>query len=427
MEDSSKAAMVNYNDDSIRTMEGLKHIRLRPGMYIGALGDGTDPRDGIYTILKEVLDNSVDEFTTGFGKNIIVDVDEKTATVRDFGQGIPLGSVIKAVSTLNTSGRFDDSVYQKTIGLNGVGLKATNALSIDFYVASYRDGECSWAKFSRGELLDSGREASEEKNGVLIRFTPDEAMFPNYAYKMEHLEQMVRNYTCVKVGLTMTFNGRPYRTENGLPDWIAYNIPQMPLYEPVHLEGEDIELVLTHYDGSGTILGSFVNGQFTIDGGTHLSAFKEAVARALMDFYKKDYSADDCRQGLVGPQDGSKPRQVLVSDLDTLQQILEKPGKEPEIELCELWSLRHTLAKNISRYLKEFIEASSLSGSTPGGYYHMDPENCWNLWETDLWKMQKAFEDYAALDRPDECSEEKRKEIREGMQLFIDKYDALWY
>lgn len=300
MEASSKAAMVNYNDDSIRTMEGLKHIRLRPGMYIGALGDGTDPRDGIYTILKEVLDNSVDEFTTGFGKNIIVDVDEKTATVRDFGQGIPLGSVIKAVSTLNTSGRFDDSVYQKTIGLNGVGLKATNALSIDFQVASYRDGECSWAKFSRGELLDSGREASEEKNGVLIRFTPDEAMFPNYAYKMEHLEQMVRNYTCVKVGLTMTFNGRPYRSENGLPDRIAYSIPQMPLYEPVHLEGEDIELVLTHYDGSGTILGSFVNGQFTIDGGTHLSAFKEAVARALKDFYKKDYSADDCRQGLVG-------------------------------------------------------------------------------------------------------------------------------
>lgn len=300
MEESSKAAMANYNDDSIRTMEGLKHIRLRPGMYIGALGDGSDPRDGIYTILKEVLDNSVDEFTTGFGKNIIVDVDEKTATVRDFGQGIPLGSVIKAVSTLNTSGRFDDSVYQKTIGLNGVGLKATNALSIDFYVASYRDGECSWAKFSRGELLDSGRDASEEKNGVLIRFTPDEMMFPNYAYKMEHLEQMVRNYTCVKVGLTMTFNGRPYRSENGLPDWIAYNIPQMPLYEPVHLEGKDIELVLTHYDGSGTILGSFVNGQFTIDGGTHLSAFKEAVARSLMDFYKKDYSADDCRQGLVG-------------------------------------------------------------------------------------------------------------------------------
>lgn len=360
MEDSSKAAMVNYNDDSIRTMEGLKHIRLRPGMYIGALGDGTDPRDGIYTILKEVLDNSVDEFTTGFGKNIIVDVDEKTATVRDFGQGIPLGSVIKAVSTLNTSGRFDDSVYQKTIGLNGVGLKATNALSIAFYVASYRDGECSWAKFSRGELLDSGREASEEKNGVLIRFTPDEAMFPNYAYKMEHLEQMVRNYTCVKVGLTMTFNGRPYRSENGLPDWIAYNIPQMPLYEPVHLEGEDIELVLTHYDGSGTILGSFVNGQFTIDGGTHLSAFKEAVARALMDFYKKDYSADDCRQGLVGaiyihmqdPLFSSQQKIALYSE-----KISRKDGEDgPTVRSF----INDFVSRNLGNYLLMHKDVSAL-------------------------------------------------------------------
>lgn len=360
MEASSKVAMVNYNDDSIRTMEGLKHIRLRPGMYIGALGDGTDPRDGIYTILKEVLDNSVDEFTTGFGKNIIVDVDKKTATVRDFGQGIPLGSVIKAVSTLNTSGRFDDSVYQKTIGLNGVGLKATNALSIDFYVASYRDGECSWAKFSRGELLDSGREASEEKNGVLIRFTPDEAMFPNYAYKMEHLEQMVRNYTCVKVGLTMTFNGRPYRSENGLPDWIAYNIPQMPLYEPVHLEGEDIELVLTHYDGSGTILGSFVNGQFTIDGGTHLSAFKEAVARALMDFYKKDYSANDCRQGLVGAiyihmQDPLFPSQQKIALYS--EKISRKDGEDgPTVRSF----INDFVSRNLGNYLLMHKDVSAL-------------------------------------------------------------------
>lgn len=281
MEASSKAAMVNYNDDSIRTMEGLKHIRLRPGMYIGALGDGTAPRDGIYTILKEVLDNSVDEFTTGFGKNIIVDVDEKTATVRDFGQGIPLGSVIKAVSTLNTSGRFDDSVYQNTIGLNGVGL-------------------------------------------------------------------------------TMTFNGRPYRSENGLPDWIAYNIPQMPLYEPIHLEGKDIELVLTHYDGSGTILGSFVNGQFTIDGGTHLSAFKEAVARALMDFYKKDYSADDCRQGLVGaiyihmqdPLFSSQQKIALYSE-----KISRKDGEDgPTVRSF----INDFVSRNLGNYLLMHKDVSAL-------------------------------------------------------------------
>lgn len=300
MEDKHLSSAGNYTEENIKTMEGMKHIRLRPGMYIGGLGNGTDPRHGIYTILKEVIDNSVDEFTMGFGKNIIVDVDEKTASVRDYGQGIPLGSVIKAVSILNTSGRFDDSVYQKTIGLNGVGIKATNALSLDFYVASYRNGESYWAKFSQGELVESGREKTSEKNGTFVRFTPDNDMFPNYAYRMDIVEQMVRNYTCVKVGLTITFNGRAYRSENGLPDWITYNIPESPLYAPIHLQGEDIEMILTHHDGSGTIIGSFVNGQFTIDGGTHLSAYKEAVARALMDFYKKDYTPEDCRQGLVG-------------------------------------------------------------------------------------------------------------------------------
>ncbi len=297
--DISKA-LAKYNEDSIRTMEGMKHIRLRPGMYIGALGDGSDPRHGIYTILKEVLDNSVDEFTMGFGKEIVVDVDEKTAEVRDYGQGIPLGSVVKAVSILNTSGRFDDSVYQKTIGLNGVGLKATNALSADFRVESYRDGECSWARFCKGELVGEGREATGEKNGVRIRFTPDGDIFLGYAFRMEFVQQMVQNYTFVKSGLTITLNGTPYCSEKGLSDWVRANSPQPPLYEPVHLKGRDIEMVMTHYDGTGTVIGSFVNGQYTFDGGTHLSAYKEAVSRALIEFLKKDYSPDDCRQGLVG-------------------------------------------------------------------------------------------------------------------------------
>ena len=346
MEDNIKNAAAVYNDDSIRTMEGMKHIRLRPGMYIGDLGDGTDPRHGIYTILKEVIDNSVDEFTTGFGKNIIVDADEKTASVRDFGQGIPLGSVVKAVSILNTSGRFDDSVYQKTIGLNGVGLKATNSLSSDFYVASYRDGECSWAHFSRGELLDSGREPSDEKNGVLIRFTPDEEIFPGYAFKRVYLEQMVRNYTCVKVGLTITFNGEPYSSENGLPDWVQYNIPEPPLYEPIHLQGKDIELVLTHYDGSGTNVGSFVNGQFTIDGGSHLSAYKEAVARALMAFYKKDYSPEDCRQGLVGA--------IYIHMQDPLFSSQQKIALHSEY----LWKKDGENGPTIRSFINDFVRKS---------------------------------------------------------------------
>lgn len=309
------------------------------------------PRHGIYTILKEVIDNSVDEFTMGFGKNIIVDVDEKTASVRDYGQGIPLGSVIKAVSILNTSGRFDDYVYQKTIGLNGVGIKATNSLSLDFYVASYRNGESSWAKFSQGELVDSGREKTSEKNGTFVRFTPDNDMFPNYAYRIEIVEQMVRNYTCVKVGLTITFNGRAYRSENGLPDWITYNIPESPLYAPIHLQGEDIEMILTHHDGSGTIIGSFVNGQFTIDGGTHLSAYKEAVARALMDFYKKDYTPEDCRQGLVGAIYIHMQEPLFTSQQKIALQSERLIGKNGEPGPTIRSFINDFICKNLGNYL----------------------------------------------------------------------------
>ena len=300
MEDSNKLPAGIYDEKSILTLEWHEHIRRRPGMYIGQLGNGAEPKDAIYTLLKEIIDNSIDEYTMGFGKNIIVDVDERTATVRDYGRGIPLGSVIKATSVLNTGGRFDDSVFKKSIGLNGVGTKAVNALSIDFYVASFRDGECSWAQFSRGQLQDSGRDTTKEKNGTYVRFTPDELLFPDFAYRMDIVEQMVRNYTCVKKGLIISLNGVQYQSENGLPDWVKYNIPEPPLYEPIHLQGDDIEMVLTHYDGSGTNIGSFVNGQYTIDGGTHLTAYKEAVARALVDFFKKDYIPDDCRQGLVG-------------------------------------------------------------------------------------------------------------------------------
>lgn len=351
MEEKHLSSAGNYTDESIRTMEGMKHIRLRPGMYIGGLGNGTDPRHGIYTILKEVIDNSVDEFTMGFGKNIIVDVDEKTASVRDYGQGIPLGSVIKAVSILNTSGRFDDSVYQKTIGLNGVGIKATNALSLEFFVASYRNGESSWAKFSQGELVDSGREKTDEKNGTYIRFTPDNAMFPNYAYRMDIVEQMVRNYTCVKVGLTITFNGKPYWSENGLLDWISYNIPEAPLYSPIHLQGDDIEMILTHHDGSGTIIGSFVNGQFTIDGGTHMSAYKEAVARALMDFYKKDYSPEDCRQGLVGAIYIHMQEPLFTSQQKIALQSEKMTGKNGESGPTVRSFINDFICKNLGNYL----------------------------------------------------------------------------
>ena len=258
----------NYTDDNIRTLEGVQHVRMRPGMYIGRLGNGNNPGDGIYVLLKEIIDNSVDEFAMGFGKNIQIDITpENTVTVRDYGRGIPLDSVVKAVSILNTGGKFDDKVFKKSVGLNGVGTKAVNALSESFYVCSYRDGESSWAKFERGELRESG---------------------------------MVKNYSYLKKGLTLTLNGTPYKSENGLLDLVNENLSEEPLYPPIHLEGEDIEIVLSHGRDYGENISSFVNGQNTRDGGTHLAAYREAIAKTFKEFFKKNYAPEDCRQGIVG-------------------------------------------------------------------------------------------------------------------------------
>ena len=290
----------NYTDDNIKTIEGVEHIRLRPGMYIGRLGDGSKEGDGIYVLLKEIVDNSVDEYSMGFGKQILIDVKDEEVSVRDFGRGIPLDSVIKATSVLNTGGKFDDKAFKKSVGLNGVGTKAVNALSETFYVCSYRDGECSWARFERGELVGSGREASKEKNGTLVVFRPDSMMFGKYSYNMEYVQTMVKNYSYLKKGLTLVLNGESYKSENGLLDLVNENLSEAPLYPPIHLEGEDIEIVLSHGNAYGENISSFVNGQNTRDGGTHLAAYREAVAKTLKEFFKKNYDPVDCRQGIVG-------------------------------------------------------------------------------------------------------------------------------
>ncbi|MBR6875560.1 MAG: ATP-binding protein [Bacteroidales bacterium] len=291
----------NYTDDNIRTLEGVQHVRLRPGMYIGRLGNGNNPGDGIYVLLKEIVDNSIDEFAMGFGKEIRIDIQEKEVTVRDFGRGIPLDSVIKAVSILNTGGKFDDKVFKKSVGLNGVGTKAVNALSESFYVCSHRDGESSWARFERGELKDSGKGKTTEKNGTLVIFTPDKMMFGEYAFNMDFVETMVKNYSYLKKGLTLLLNGTPYKSENGLLDLVNENLlSDEPLYPPIHLEGEDIEIVLSHSNAYGENISSFVNGQNTRDGGTHLAAYREAIAKTLKEFFKKNYDPTDCRQGVVG-------------------------------------------------------------------------------------------------------------------------------
>ena len=294
--------VTNYTDDKIRTLEGVEHVRLRPGMYIGRLGNGNNPGDGIYVLLKEIIDNSVDEYSMGHGKEIIVDIQNNEVSVRDCGRGIPLDSVIKAVSILNTGGKFDDKVFKKSVGLNGVGSKAVNALSESFYVSSFRDGEKSWAHFERGELKDSGKEqAAKEKDGTLVKFTPDTMMFGKYEYQSEYVEQMVKNYSYLKKGLTLTYNGKSYQSENGLLDLVNENLLSgEPLYPPIHLIGEDIEVVLTHNNEHGENISSFVNGQNTRDGGTHLAAYREAIAKTLKDFFKKNYEPSDCRQGVVG-------------------------------------------------------------------------------------------------------------------------------
>ena len=291
----------NYTDDNIRTLEGVQHVRLRPGMYIGRLGNGNNPGDGIYVLLKEIVDNSIDEFAMGYGKEIRISIQMNDVTVRDFGRGIPLDSVVKAVSILNTGGKFDDKVFKKSVGLNGVGTKAVNALSENFYVCSYRDGECSWARFERGELKESGKDSTNEKNGTLVTFTPDKMMFGEYAYNMDYVETMVKNYSYLKKGLTLNLNGTPYKSENGLLDLVNENLlSDEPLYPPIHQEGEDIEIVLSHCNAYGENISSFVNGQNTRDGGTHLAAYREAIAKTLKEFFKKNYDPTDCRQGVVG-------------------------------------------------------------------------------------------------------------------------------
>ena len=295
------AEVLNYTDDNIRTLEGVQHIRMRPGMYIGRLGNGNNPGDGIYVLLKEVIDNSIDEFAMGYGKQISIEIGEDNRVrVRDYGRGIPLDSVIKAVSILNTGGKFDDKAFKKSVGLNGVGTKAVNALSKDFYVCSYRDGMCSWARFECGELKDSAKEMSKEKNGTLVEFYPDPAMFKDFRYNLDYVETMVKNYSYLKKGLTLILNGTAYKSENGLLDLVNENLSEQPLYSPIHLEGEDIEIVLTHGNAIGENIKSFVNGQYTSDGGTHLAAYREAIAKTLKEFYKKNYAPEDCRQGIVG-------------------------------------------------------------------------------------------------------------------------------
>lgn len=297
------AENVQYSDNEISTLVWNEHIRRRAGMYIGRLGSGDMQGDGIYVLLKEVVDNCIDEFSMGYGKNVIINIeDERIVTVRDFGRGIPLNSVVKVSSELNTGGKFDDKAFQKSVGLNGVGIKAVNALSTLFYIESYRDGVCSYAEYHNGgDLVDSGkREAPGEKNGTFVKFIPDDTLFPSYRFRDEFVRSLVKNYSYLKKGLTLTLNGEAFISKNGLLDLVEESLHQTPLYPLIHLETEDLEIVLTHSNSYGENIASFVNGQNTREGGTHLAALREAVAKTIKEFYKKDYDPQDVRMGICG-------------------------------------------------------------------------------------------------------------------------------
>lgn len=289
-----------YSEDSIRTLDWKEHIRKRPGMYIGKLGDGSSHDDGIYILIKEVIDNSIDEFAMGIGKSIHVDITDRMVCIRDFGRGIPLGKVIDVTSKMNTGAKYDSNVFKKSVGLNGVGIKAVNALSDEFIVESFREGEVKKATFSRGELIsDDGIQASKEKNGVKITFHPDKEMFSNYRFISEYIESMLKNYVYLNAGLSIYFNGKKFLSKNGLLDLLHENMNSKSLYEVIHLKGEDIELAMTHGQQYGEEYYSFVNGQHTTQGGTHLAAFREAVVKAIREFYKKDFDISDIRTSII--------------------------------------------------------------------------------------------------------------------------------
>ncbi|HVZ57198.1 MAG TPA: DNA topoisomerase IV subunit B [Chitinophagaceae bacterium] len=295
------SALFDYSEESVKTLDWKEHIRLRPGMYIGKLGDGSSPDDGIYVLVKEVIDNCIDEFTMGYGKTVELSIEGRQVTVRDYGRGIPLGKVVDVVSKINTGAKYDSKAFQKSVGLNGVGTKAVNALSTYFKVTAIREGREKTAEFERGVLVKEYKEGkTQEPNGTLVTFIPDESVFKNFKFHPEFLENQIWNYCFLNAGLRILFNGKTYTSKNGLLDLLQRKTNEDEIRYPIiHLKGDDIEVAITHNNDYGEDIYSFVNGQHTTQGGTHQQAFREAFVKTIRDFYKKDYDAADIRTGIV--------------------------------------------------------------------------------------------------------------------------------
>ncbi len=322
-----------YTEASIKTLSPLEHIRLRPGMYIGRLGSGGHAEDGIYVLLKETIDNSIDEFTMGHGKRIEVHLSDRTMTVRDYGRGIPLGKLIDCVSIINTGAKYDSETFQKAVGLNGVGQKAVNALSLSYRAQAIRDGQCKFVEFTAGKLTADHKVAkTDERNGTIIEFTPDEALFgKDFKFRTEFIEEMLWNYAYLNRGLTLVFNGKSYKSENGLADLLKKKLTGETLYPIIHVEGEDIEIAMTHGGHYGEEYYSFVNGQHTTMGGTHLAAFREGLVSTIRNFFKKDYDAPDIRQSIVAAVSVRVQEPIFESQTKTKLGSNEVGPKGPTI------------------------------------------------------------------------------------------------
>ena len=385
----SDEQQINYSADSIRTLDWKEHLRLRPGMYIGKLGDGTSSDDGIYVLLKEVLDNGIDEFMMGFGKQITVNViDDLSVDVRDEGRGIPLEKLADVASKMNTGAKYDSKVFKKSVGLNGVGIKAVNALSTSFIITSVRDGKMRRIKFERGnQIEDTGiiDAPEEEKNGTMVSFTPDAEIFKDYRYREEHILPLIKNYTFLNTGLVIMFNGRRYRSSNGLADLIKENMTLDPLYQPIHLKGDDIEIILTHTDQYGEEYYSFVIGQNTTHGGTHLTAYKEAVGRTIKEFYGKAFDNADIRNGMVAAISIKVEEPVFESQTKTKLGSKDIGPEGP------------TVAKFISDFLKKELD----------NYLHREKDTADEM----LKKIQQSERDRKAMAGVTKAARERAKKV----------------
>ncbi len=354
---------VSYTDDNIRHLSDMEHVRTRPGMYIGRLGDGNLPEDGIYVLLKEVIDNSIDEFKMKSGDRIEIDVEDNLrVSVRDYGRGIPQGKLVEAVSMLNTGGKYDSKAFKKSVGLNGVGLKAVNALSAHFEVKSYREGKVRSITFEKGELKSDQTEDTQDETGTYVYFEPDNTLFKNYSFHDDIVETMLRNYTYLNAGLTIMYNGRRIKSRNGLEDLLNDNMTTDGLYPIVHVVGDDIEIAFTHTNQYGEEYHSFVNGQHTTQGGTHQSAFKEHIAKTIKEFYDKNYEYTDIRNGLVAA--------VAIN--------VEEPVFESQTKIKLGSTLMAPGGETINKYVGDFIKREV------DNYLHIHKEDCADVLEAKI-------------------------------------------